>query len=110
MEQVAISTYGELDGDVYASTEFYAPDPDGIALKGHPGLWRRTARAGRIPTGARPISEASYRSIIEVRRAEAEEQLAAEQAEQDAAYARAVDQLRSLGLGEDAVHVLLRVV
>lgn len=108
MDQAQVSTYGELDGEVYAATEIYTPDPDGIALRGHSGLWRRVMRAGRIPDGARSISEATYNSIIEVRQAEADEQLAAEQAEQDAEYARAVDQLRSLGLGEDAVNVLLR--
>lgn len=108
MDQVEVNTYGELDGEVYAATEIYMPDPDGIALRGHDGLWRRVMRAGRIPTGARPLSEASYQSIIDVRQAEADDQLAAEQASQDAETERAVEQLRSLGLGDDAVNTLLR--
>jgi hypothetical protein len=101
-EIVSRSTYGRLDGAIYAATTWYeqlpdAHDADGIELPGEPGRWRIVAST-MLPEGALPVPELVAVAEIAANLAASQAALVEAQTEHAAQQVADVAAVAALGL------------
>ena len=106
METLYLTTYAQLDGDLYAETEVWDSDDAGERLPGRPGRWRLVARIGRIPPGATEMTESAYERLGAQRRAASDASDGAERALQLGQGRRARAHLERIGVPAELAAVL----